>query len=1109
MRNLKKFLALVLAMLMVMSASAAVSADFTDVASSDYKDAINDLAVKGIIQGMTETTFGPKQPVNREQMAIFMARVLTGDVDPENTAWKKEAVTPFEDLGSFQYQGAIQYAWANGVINGKSATEYAPGDGIKYVEALAMAIRALGLDDGKIEWPWGYFNTAVNLGLTDGIEGVSIEQALTREETAQIIYNLIWCDVNGETLASKNFNQKTADNSNLFVITSTPKQNHGNNTIKDYTANDKGITYVGVQALIDGIANGTMYYIPAEDLGIAAAEVEDYFFYSVELINFDAENGTFGAYIMGDTPKVVTNSSVTVSGNTLKVDNVTYTAIQTTTLSDLKNNIAVYDLNDLDEYTAKLLTVTEKYKDTAGAEVEILYLVDVDGNKVARKITVGSDTKPWYYELATGATLSEEQAVAKYGVGVGNGLVAAGELGDAYQLSLYDDDRDGLYERAVYTKIYMGIYDVVNNKDILLSKLFNTEVATGWTYTDANAKVDGAISVYTVNEQLKTVNVIEILEPVVGTLEKYTASNKFKSVTVTVDGTTLPMYWAGNPNWATLGAKIISRNENGRNPFAANFNLAHNDKYAALDYYKTAVGTGDDALQTLVSRFDTGATVMYYAYNGYILMISKLDRGILDDIAIVETPREFYYDGVYYDIVTGGEHVESAHITILDGKDISGYKTYDWLFAGLLNNSEYHNPGSVYFTRYGVNKGDHYEFGIFLDDYEDFIADYYGDGPIFKDATLLANGDKLFFDAKGECADDNDSTNWLRTDAETVWYFIYTDDANPMNTKVQIQTGAAYNAYIQFDGDTWIFADKYKAAADLIIVKDCVKAGIDFKYDGSIVGYLKGNLTVETGTAEDFGLVDKTGDYKGTYYKYPNAKIFDFNTGVWVTMDLFSKNPINISSSSSYDCFYYVSADGMIIATAGDVNTVLAAEGAPTIVESTSGKYLTKKYNIQNVKSSAGIAYNDCMAFINGEADQNIYYVGNGTLEQLAPVPATEEPVSLEGKKDIFDLGLDTVVVDAYFDNNGRLIATINMGGGNYMEITAEDDVTDLAICGYDMADVATGEEALRILNGAHKVSFIDFDEVDDDAEIFVNHTAVFWLDYYSIGSALNGMYEQ
>ena len=83
MRNLKKFLALVLAMLMIVSASAAVSAsDFSDVADdSIYAEAIADLVEKGITNGVAAGQFGPDQPVQRFQMALFMARALEPDVD--------------------------------------------------------------------------------------------------------------------------------------------------------------------------------------------------------------------------------------------------------------------------------------------------------------------------------------------------------------------------------------------------------------------------------------------------------------------------------------------------------------------------------------------------------------------------------------------------------------------------------------------------------------------------------------------------------------------------------------------------------------------------------------------------------------------------------------------------------------------------------------------------------------------------------------------------------------------------------------------------------------------------------------------------------------------
>lgn len=1209
MRNLKKFLALVLAMIMVMSASAMVSADFTDVANSDYEEAINDLTVKGIIKGMTETTFGPKQPVNREQMAIFMARVLTGDVEND---WNDKAVTPFEDLGN--YQAAIQYAWANGVINGKAPTVYAPADGIKYVEALAMAIRALGLDDGKIEWPWGYFNTAVNLGLTNGINGVSIEQALTREETAQIIYNLVWATPNGaESLASKNFSAQTADNTDLFVITSTPKQTHGNELIGgerlDYTNNNKGITYVGVQALVDGLATGTTYYIPAEEIGIAADAVEDYFFYAVELINFDAATGTFGNYVLGADPVTVTHNDVTVNntglsqtGGAIVIDDTTYFAINSAALTDLRNSIAIYDSFAMSEYRAKLIFDKD-------AATGLYYILDVDGNRVARiiggdaysgefpvealldaalamTVVEGVEDDPtttedetveevteldialaikaalvnaWFYDLDAGKNISYEQVMAKYGVSYTYGIQWTDKLDkrledNAYQLKLYDDDRDGLYDRAVYVPVFMGVYDVVTTDkfDALVNNmLYGVDYITVYdaagavagrtgvkasevTYTDDAAKVEGTVSVYTYNPQLKKVEVLDILEPVTGTLDKYTVTNRGKTVTVTVDGQAYQMFYNKNDGvqyrwsdgrftdeldekevkFAALGANIVIRNEAGRDPFAANFSIADNDKHAALDYYKAYANTGKaDSLYTLADRISTGATVMYYVYNDYIIMIGELNRGILDDIAVVDTPREFYYEGLNMDIVTGGEFVENAFITVIDGKDISGYKTYDWLFASFLEKTTYHFPGSVFFTRYGVNKGESYEFDVFLDDEADFTFDYYGNGPLFQNVKDLVGSTSGTFTigAKGTYTNGDDT---LRTDADTVWYFIYTDDEDPMKTQVQIHTGAAYNANFEYDEDSWFFADKYNAAADLIIVKD-VKSGVDFEKAGVIVGYLKGNLNYETGTAAEFGLVDKYGDYKGTYYRYADAKIFDLDSGEWVTMNLYSKNKY-----SAYDCLYYVNEDGMILGTAGDnfatdfIGADLDYAGYADVhfAASKATKFQTKIYNIQDVKrASVGIDYADVMAFINGDADQYIYYKGDGSFTQVGPVPETDPVESLSGVTSIWDLGVvDDTIIDAYFDKNGRLIATIECADGTTREITAEDDVTNLVVSGYDCGD-ATGADALKILNNAHQVFFIDFAEnADHDHDSLADHTAVFWVGYYNLGGGyVPGAFEQ
>ncbi len=1157
MRNLKKFLALVLAMIMVVSAPAMVSADFTDVADSAYEDAINDLTVKGIIKGMTETTFGPKQDVNREQMAIFMARVLTGDVDTDD-AWKKEAVTPFTDIANFEYQGAIQFAWANGIINGKAPDLYYPADGIKYVEALAMAVRALGLDDGKIEWPWGYLNTAVNLGLTDGITGVEIEDALTREETAQIIYNLIWATPNGEeSLASKNFNIKTEDNYDLFLVTGTPKQFHGNDWFEDYTKNDLHVSYFAVQPLVDGMASGRVYYIPAEDLGVAEEEIEDYFFMSVELINFDAETGNFGAYIWGEEPEVLTNNDVAVkgtvmgnAGGVITLEGEDYYTINTDALSELRNNIAIYNSTKIDTYEAELLYEYDQV-------TEILYLLDVDGNRVARFTSYDALGYEWFYELETGKNISEQQALAKYGVSWDNGvmwttLLDKSKTDNAYELHVYDDDRDGLYERAVYVPIYMGVYDVYkkgnDDYDALVEEIAKLNIgdnivpakAASVYYSDAAAQVKGAVSVYTYNPQLQEVTVLEVLTPVVGTLTKITASNNYKTVNVTVDGETLPIFF-NNDNFAdngsykdipygTLGANIVDKGA----ALYTGWSIANNAKLAYLDHFGYAqTREGTPAIQQFIDRVKTGSTVMYYAYNGYIIMIDEIDNGILDDIAVIETPREFYYDGVYYDIITNGARVENAHITVLDGRDISGYKTYDWLFTSFLAHATYHNPGAIYFSNYGVLKGETYQFDIFLDTYAEFVADY-GHGPLFADARLLANdavpadtdGDgeydalaavvpsntapttgSIYFNMKG--IHTNDTTGeMIRTDANTVWYFINTNAADPMKTKVDIHVGAAINETITFDANSWIWVDATTdraSTAKLIIVKDAVSTGIHTATNGNAIVYANGVSTYETGTAAEFGLTNFSGEYKGTYYKY-TIRTLDMYTGVVETRDVYSKTLL------SNDVMTELDANNVVVDQFGWADGVRVSASVGT-------KYATRKYNIQSVvggTSNYTIDLNDINAYLTGGVSNEYIYINGTTVvdPRYPSIPATSKPESLAGITEFYQLDkLAPVVTDAGYVN-GKFVAKIYKNATEYDEITVADDVTELIVVTYDGLKVYTGDEALARLVGAHKVYYMTFDNTDANEAVwndkpFENHTAVFMIAPYSVGAAAGGPFEQ
>nr|MBQ5811864.1 S-layer homology domain-containing protein [Clostridia bacterium] len=150
MRNMKKFLALVLAMMMMLSVavfntSAAEEADYTDAALF-----LNSLAV---MQGSTDGDLMLDAGVERYQAALFFARCLTGKTETE--IWNgTPASAYFTDVT--MYGTAIDYAYGMGVVKGRGGNIFGATDKIIYQDMIVMAVRALGYETENMSYPWGH-----------------------------------------------------------------------------------------------------------------------------------------------------------------------------------------------------------------------------------------------------------------------------------------------------------------------------------------------------------------------------------------------------------------------------------------------------------------------------------------------------------------------------------------------------------------------------------------------------------------------------------------------------------------------------------------------------------------------------------------------------------------------------------------------------------------------------------------------------------------------------------------------------------------------------------------------------------------------------------------
>ena len=119
----------------------ASSAGFTDVTSGQwYTDAVNWAAANDIVAGYGNGLFGPNDTVTREQMAVILyryAQYMGYDTSASNS------LNGYTDVGGVSSWALTAMQWANaeGLINGTSSTTLSPTSGATRAEVAQILMR--------------------------------------------------------------------------------------------------------------------------------------------------------------------------------------------------------------------------------------------------------------------------------------------------------------------------------------------------------------------------------------------------------------------------------------------------------------------------------------------------------------------------------------------------------------------------------------------------------------------------------------------------------------------------------------------------------------------------------------------------------------------------------------------------------------------------------------------------------------------------------------------------------------------------------------------------------------------------------------------------------
>ena len=568
MKNFKKFLTLVLAVMMVVSSFAfSTSAATTKFEDVDAKNetlvkAVDLLSYMGVAKGTSDTTFGADELVTRQQFALFIYRLMKGGKDaPANAS----NTTKFTDLTDATYFYAISWANAEGIVNGKSATTFGPKDPIKLQEAYAMIVRALDWEEeNDLVYPYGHIEVAEQEGveLDAGLaSNVGYADELTRGDMAILLYNAFFAETGIEVVDTKERGlgpweldddgvtkiyqdyvlEEYTTNPRLcekafevveaeYMAVATPNYYLGDNE-PTYDLGYDAIYFVEVTE--DDTDAPDEVYIAAEDLGIAAEDLNDYFMGQftmfVTVDDDEIEKVLFADCNM--TKKTVTDLKLgEVSSN--KAESYFTDSVAADADAKLLSGKITADGEDLYVFNAPYTYAGEAY--AAGATAYQKYVTRNTQNieKISFSMTEEDDQNLYTVEIEaivpevtsdafaaddfTFEAQAEALLTAFYNVYY-DGL---------YQADLYDVDGDGLYDYINY--VPYTFFQVDSDEDEVFgdSDFDAEDNDVPYIYTqeatvlgEEFADEDYVIGYF--SAELELVNVVAVVKPTVDTISNY------------------------------------------------------------------------------------------------------------------------------------------------------------------------------------------------------------------------------------------------------------------------------------------------------------------------------------------------------------------------------------------------------------------------------------------------------------------------------------------------------------------------------------------------------------------------------------------------------------
>ena len=198
---MKKFLALVLALVMTMSlvTISAGAEDFTDDSAITYEEAVDVMTAIGVVGGYADGSFNPTGTLTRGAAAKIICNMILG---PTAAGELATVEAPFSDVpADHVFAGYIAYCVSEGIVSGYTDGTFRPAGTLTGYAFMKMLLGALGYDSSIEKYEGANFavnvaKRALNIDLDKGLEGKFVgSKALTREEACLYAFNALNAEI--------------------------------------------------------------------------------------------------------------------------------------------------------------------------------------------------------------------------------------------------------------------------------------------------------------------------------------------------------------------------------------------------------------------------------------------------------------------------------------------------------------------------------------------------------------------------------------------------------------------------------------------------------------------------------------------------------------------------------------------------------------------------------------------------------------------------------------------------------------------------------------------------------------------------------------------------